>query len=77
MGTNAWSSEWPTEPGWYWFYGNYAGERASGMKPMLRPMEARQISNGIMYIGWGTFLYKHEFGTAQFLPLTEPQPPET
>ena len=68
-----WSKEWPTTPGWYWFYGWYRGEKPSDA--MLRPMEARRISNGVMHTGWGTFLWPQEFDKALFLPLTEPIPP--
>ena len=54
-----WTKEWPTESGFYWFYG-FLWSRMDGDKPHLVSVEVRQISNGIMYVAKGAFIYKRE-----------------
>lgn len=51
-----WSSEWPTEPGRYWFYGYLWGEA----KPEMFMIEVWKISNGVSYVTKGTFIYKND-----------------
>lgn len=54
-----WTTEWPTESGFYWFYGFLWGYR-NGDKPRLVSVEVSPISNGIMYVTKGSFIYKRE-----------------
>ena len=54
-----WTKEWPTESGFYWFYG-FLWSRMDGDKPHLVSVEVRPISNGIMYVAKGSFIYKRE-----------------
>ena len=56
-----WTKEWPTEAGFYWFYGFlwYRYYR-DGDKPELVSVEGILASNGIMYVAKGAFIYKSE-----------------
>lgn len=67
-----WSKDWPTEPGRYWFYG--VSHKCS-TENLLRPAEVRKISNGIMYIADGAFIYKEDGAVGWWAPLVEPELP--
>ena len=56
-----WTKEWPTESGFYWFYGLlwYRYYR-DGDKPELVSVEVIPVINGIMYGAKGTFIYEGE-----------------
>ena len=56
-----WTKEWPTEAGFYWFYGFlwYRYYR-DGDKPELVSVEVIPVSNGIMYVAHGSFIYESE-----------------
>jgi len=53
-----WTKEWPTESGFYWFYG-FLWSR-DGDKPELISIEVIQASNAIIYVAKGSFIYKTE-----------------
>ena len=54
-----WTKEWPTEIGFYWFYG-FLWSRREDDKPRLDSVEVKPIGNGIMYVAGGSFIYKTE-----------------
>ncbi len=55
-----WTEEWPTEPGWYWFWGYPYGKKKSkhdlgDNEPRLNIVRVAKISNGVMYVREGSF----------------------
>ena len=69
-----WTKEWPTEPGYYWFYAYRYGKISCGQetKPKLMLMEARRIMNGFMYTTDGQFVYESEPEEAWFMKAELP-----
>lgn len=67
-----WQQEWPTEPGWYWFYYHW---NLSERKLRLTAVEVKKIANGLAYVGMGTFLYPGEV-TGLWQPIAAPELPE-
>ena len=65
-----WTKEWPTEPGWYWFYGHLYGEDRDSEYGIVRVYE---ISNGVMRTIDGQFMYEADghdgIFTKAILPL--------
>lgn len=54
-----WKSEWPTEPGYYWFYGKpYRNEFRR--KPELNFVKISKCGNGLLITREGAFWYKSE-----------------
>lgn len=54
---SAWQSEWPKEPGWYWFYGYlFGGEE----KKILIPVEVFRGQNGMVYSARSHFMWSSE-----------------
>lgn len=73
-----WSTEFPMEPGNYWFYGFRYGRVSCGYKckPELMFMTVLKCSNGLLYVADGQFVYDHEVEDAHFLKVTLPELPE-
>jgi hypothetical protein len=62
-----WTQEWPTKPGFYWFYGiSKFLAQFPNHKPELVLMEVREISNGVIYSTRGQFLFKSNIKIAWF-----------
>ena len=53
-----WTDLWPTEPGYYWAYGDFTG--AFAFKPKLYFVEVKRVSNGVAHISEGMFLWPTE-----------------
>lgn len=73
-----WSTEIPTEPGQYWFYGYRYGKESCGRKqePVFVYVEVRGVSGGkTMMVGEGQFMFKAEIEEAHFLPINLPEAP--
>lgn len=69
-----WSREWPTESGWYWFYGVLS---KSADTPRLKPVQVRRTGNGHMfYVIAGGFAYQQEGARGYWLPAVVPDLPE-
>lgn len=72
-----WTAEWPTEEGWYWFYGKRFG---SSSTKMLQPVEVILAGRGdtshLVYINSGNFMYKQEGARGLWMPLAPPPVPE-
>ena len=66
-----WTTVWPTQVGWYWFYGQYTGEPSN----RLTTMQVKRAANGFLYIAEGEFYWPSEFESAHFLPLEPPALP--
>ena len=77
-GEEEWAKEWPTEPGYYWFYGwrfkAWGGTRSR--PPELHFVRARRTANSIALVTNGHFLYKAEGGEGLWMPARVPEPPE-
>ena len=72
----AWSGNWPIEPGYYWAYGQYKSLLKAGGYPRdIMLVKVRKVSNGIMYVGDGQFLYPEEMDLF-WLPATPPRGPQ-
>lgn len=69
-----WTTERPTEPGWYWFYGVRFKNNSKGLE--LLPARVVQVSNGTSLIVNGHFGYKEEFGEFQFIKAKTPELPK-
>lgn len=77
-GTREWTTQWPTEPGDYWFYG-YRYQRDildTDRKPALILIEVIKVRNSIATIGNGEFMFENETVHAHFSPFTPPSLPE-
>ncbi len=80
-----WTTEFPTEPGTYWFYGYRYGKTSCGReaKPEMMLVMANEVSNGLMVTAEGQFMFEREIEQASFakteLPYSPPlpAPPET
>ena len=72
-----WATEWPTEPGAYWFYGYRFGRVSVGViqAPELLHLRVRQVSNGMVYICEGHFMSKKDVVEPHFKKITLPKPP--
>jgi len=54
-----WTSEWPTEPGKYWFYGFYFGHKPKDGLPKLGLVKvSKDMKNEPIRVLDGKFMYK-------------------
>ena len=67
-----WTEEWPTEPGRYWFYGHLGPPYTIG-DPILRHVNVRKISNGLLYVTSNTTLDKRSRGLWWPIAIEEPE----
>lgn len=67
---NKWIKEFPTKEGWYWFYGY---RFKSSAKKELCIVQVWKISNGLIHICNGNFMFKNETGKGKFIKATLPQ----
>lgn len=71
-----WKTEWPTEPGLYWFYGFPYGLRERDAKIDLSLVRAVKNGQGsITCIREGHFFYKSEGAIGKFIPVELPELP--
>ncbi len=71
-----WTTEFPQEAGWYWFYGYRYGKKSIAfIKPELILVEVRKCVNGFMYVGNGVFIYKKEVEEPHFQKVILPKLP--
>lgn len=86
-----WSSDFPTTPGFYWFYGDpFMGAMGQDytsevkVETKLYYVEVHQISNGLIGVTSGQFMPSKPFNPktrqgegyiGMFLPAQTPQPP--
>ena len=78
-----WVHKYPTKPGEYWFAGERYGRNAFAKEKGDLPhyeiclCKARKVSNGLIVIANGQFLYKSELGDEWFFaPAETPAMPE-
>lgn len=70
----SWTSEWPIEPGWYWFYGWPFSDRDK--LASLYCVEVWKLQNGYAYVTHGHFMYKGEGAEGLWQPMTLPELPQ-
>ena len=77
-----WTTEWPTAPGWYWFYGWAYGKIVVG-EPEPPRLEAAQVHMAgpfskrfLMTIRSGAFMYKSEGAIGMWCPMMMPELPD-
>ncbi|MHA2063251.1 MAG: hypothetical protein ACXABY_02600 [Candidatus Thorarchaeota archaeon] len=63
-----WTNEWPTNPGWYWFYGNKYGE-ATAEIGIVRVIK---VSNGVAHTLDGHFMFKADGHKGVFQSIPTP-----
>lgn len=73
-----WTTEFPKEPGLYWFYGYRWGRISVGRpaKPELVLVRVQEISNGFMYVANGAFMFPKETEEPHFCKAELPEFPE-
>ena len=68
-----WTTEWPTEPGHYWFYGWCFRDRDKPAK--FHCVEVWKLQKGRAYVTDGHFLYKAEGAEGVWQPVEFPELP--
>lgn len=63
-----WTTSWPQEEGWYWFYGD---AHHIGRKE-LYAVQTWKIKNGFTYVANGNFIYAQE-AVGVWLPMIVPE----
>lgn len=69
-----WTHEWPTEPGWYWFYGDPHGIEKHFTR--LYPVRVYKVSNGWAHIAEGNFMFPSEASDGVWIKMIVPKLPE-
>jgi len=57
-----WTYSWPTEPGWYWYYGDPYSLQNEPRHVYMRPVKASKGQNAMMFVTEGQFMYKSVAG---------------
>ena len=72
-----WSSKFPTEDGWFWFYGYRFGKISCGypQKPELIMVRCHKSANGFTYVAAGNFMYQSEVECPNFIKAELPELP--
>ena len=75
--TLRWIEEWPTEPGWYWFYGWMSSFGVRNRHPDTYLVVVRQDSTGHpILISGSRFIYREEGATGKWAQMKLPTPPK-
>jgi hypothetical protein len=72
---NDWITEFPTEEGWWWFWGHRYGLNENGnleSDPELYAVRVIALSKGFMYIADGQFMYESEVLYPHFKKMDVP-----
>ena len=80
MTERVWTTEWPTEPGDYWFYGwrsKFGFEnRLSIRMALVRALFAGQTSvRSLIFVCEGGFMFEREGGRGKWASAELPEPP--
>lgn len=78
MSADGWTTEWPTEPGWYWAYGDpWPLKTLRECDVRLGMVKVRRIATGVMRVWDGAFLYEQSAAPGmRFMRAEPPEPPE-
>jgi hypothetical protein len=72
-----WTEEWPTTPGWYWFWGQcFRSWKGDEWSPNLYSVVVRRCSNGLAFVTNGHFMYQEEGAEGLWLLTVLPELPE-
>jgi len=72
-----WSQKRPTEPGWYWYYGDaFAGGANFDPDPELAVAQVWKIANGFAYLVNHNFIDERKELPGWWLPLDTPDLPD-
>lgn len=69
----AWTTEWPVEPGRYWFYGFRFKDR--DRPPEFITVRVHKGMNSVMYVAGASFMYRGEGDYGVWAKLDTPEPP--
>ena len=70
---HGWTKAWPTEPGWYWFYGILWPSRDGKYDRIeITTVDVRKIANGFMHVTHGSFVYEEEGHRGYFKRIEMP-----
>lgn len=70
-----WTDEWPSEPGWYWFWGQpHYGLRS--LDSELYSVRVYETSTGLAFVAEGDFMYRGGGGRGLWCPAVLPDLPE-
>jgi hypothetical protein len=72
----SWTSEWPTELGWYWFYGDPYSKNPDPKHVLLHPVKVNQGANALIYVTGNSFMYKSEASKGLWKPMIVPEEPK-
>ena len=72
-----WTTEWPEEKGWFWFYGQQFGKGRLELFPVKvrGPIRNSQKGQSFMYIAGGAFMYPSE-AVGAWLKMDVPKVPD-
>lgn len=72
-----WTTKWPDEPGWYWFFGDPFGALDVNRDHVRNyTVRVSQASNAMMYVCEGHFLYQSEASPGFWTPMVVPPVPD-
>lgn len=73
-----WSTKFPTEEGFYWFYGYRYGKVSCGFKeePELMSLKVMKCANGFLYASNGQMMYESEVEEPHFIKAELPELPD-
>ena len=71
-----WTTAWPKEEGWYWFFGHDFGPKHFDEEMRLHTVRVVRIRNGYSHICGSHFIYPSE-AVGVWLPITLPEFPKT
>ena len=70
-----WTHEWPTKPGWYWFYGDPYKKEPEFRYIVLHPVSVHQGANSLVYVTGAGFMYKVEASNGLWTKMIVPEVP--
>lgn len=73
-GRRRWATGWPSKTGTYWLYG-WVWDREKAFRPRMYFVEVNRISNGVVAITQGNFLYQSDVTEGYWLRAATPAPP--
>lgn len=75
MQNNNWTSDWPTEPGNYWFHG-WLHKCSYDSKPKTCLVKAFNLGPTLALVAEGSFIYRRDGAKGLWLPAEVPEPSE-
>ena len=71
-----WARKWPTELGWYWFYGDPHSKKSGDKFKRLYPVKVNKIINGLSCVVEGHYMFKSEASDGLWTKMIVPEKPE-